>query len=602
MNPGLATRLAVAFVAVSGIVIIAFAWLTARRAELVLKDELGEKLASIAESASANPRVAGVQYVIRAGGGAIAAAAREELKSLVRNFGIGNLIVAGRNAAGELEVVTDASGRYGWKSTPWTWHVADAELDRVWQGKVVYTPMYTGEDGEQYLSAYAPLRVGGAVRLVVGAEASAKFLKRVRSLRRYYTGAGLFMILLAAVLGSLTARTITRPLRQLTVAAQRLEGGDYTVTTNVDAGAEVGDLARAFNRMARMINVRRELLLENMSNGLIAVEPGGTVSEVNRAAEEVLALRRDRLTGRACREALPAGLAQALEETLAGDEPLRGEKIGVDAPVGGRRILQVSTSLLMDADGSPRGAEVSFLDVTEIERLTDALESQRRFAAIGEMAAEVAHQIRNPLASIRGFADLLHADLEAGGTSREYLADLVKEVRTTEGIVTNFLALTRPSRLELGPVVLGETVAAAVRGMRPEFEAAGVALDTELGTALPVVRADGKAVAQALGNLLRNALEACRRGNRVVVRAGSSNGDGPAGVYVMVEDDGAGIAPEILPKLFTPFVTNKAQGTGLGLSLARKFVEAHGGTVALAPLPRGTRAEIRLPVEPVAVL
>jgi two-component system nitrogen regulation sensor histidine kinase GlnL len=82
------------------------------------------------------------------------------------------------------------------------------------------------------------------------------------------------------------------------------------------------------------------------------------------------------------------------------------------------------------------------------------------------------------------------------------------------------------------------------------------------------------------------------------VRATAANGDGAPGVKVIVEDNGSGVSPEILPKLFTPFVTTKAQGTGLGLSLARKYVEAHGGTVSLAPLQQGTRAEIRLPLDP----
>ena len=314
-------------------------------------------------------------------------------------------------------------------------------------------------------------------------------------------------------------------------------------------------------------------------------------------ARSIGGLRRDAVLGRPHRDHLPPELAQALDEALAGDEPMHGEKAEVAGPRGAL-MLQVSTSPLRNPDGGLRGAEVSFLDMTEIERLTAAYEAQQRFAAIGEMAAEVAHQIRNPLAAIQGFADLLRTEIAgSAGKAREFLDDLLKEVRTTEGIVSSFLQLARPTRLELSTLDLGDTVRGLCRAMQPEFDRAGVGLEQDLAAPLAPIRADAKEVEQALANLMRNALEACAKGGRVVVRAAPLIGDGQ-GVAVRVDDDGAGVPAEILPKLFSPFVTSKARGTGLGLSLAKKFVEAHGGSIALTPLAKGTRAEIRLPAEP----
>jgi len=141
-------------------------------------------------------------------------------------------------------------------------------------------------------------------------------------------------------------------------------------------------------------------------------------------------------------------------------------------------------------------------------------------------------------------------------------------------------------------------VSALCRAFEPEFERAGVRLENASEGAVPVIRADAKSVAQAVANLLRNALEACSAGGRVRVMVSADDG-AAEGVTVTVEDDGVGLAVEIRPRLFTPFATTKAQGTGLGLSLARKFVEAHGGTISLTPLPKGTKARIRLPVEPI---
>lgn len=594
--PGLGTQFAIAFVAVTGVGIMAYGWYSARLAENFLRWELGEKLLTFARLASADEKVRALPYATRTGaaGGAIVAAARERLGSYVRDMGIGNLIVTDRDS----RVIADARGAFRFGDRSYLLRLDAAELGKVWNGQLAYSQVYEGEDGKLYLSAYAPLAVGPDIRLAVGAEASAEFLQRIRYLRKRLYQIGATVLALAVLFGLLTARTITRPLRQLTVAAQRLERGDHDATASVSAGAEVGELARAFNRMARMINVRRELLLENMSNGVVAVDQHGVVTEVNRAAEALLGVRRDVLLGASFRGRLPAELAQALDETLAGDEPLKGEKFDIRPADGETRILQVSTSALRDADGSLVGAELSSLDVTELERLTGALESQRRFAMIGEMAAEVAHQIRNPLAAIQGFADLLKSQLNGDVKSREYLEDLLKEVRATEGIVSSFLAFSKPSRLDLRQVDPAEVVSGTCRAMRPEFAASDIVLSEAIRPPLPVLHADAKSVTQALTNLIRNALEACGRGGRVAVVAESTAE--PSGVLIAVEDDGAGLDPAIRPRLFTPFVTTKARGTGLGLSLARKYIEAHGGTVTLEPMARGTRAEIRLPAVPFA--
>jgi len=595
-NPGLGVRLAVASAGLSGALLLGYGWLASELAERTLKNELGAKLASVAKLAAADGKVRALPYAIRAG--AVVEAARPHLEQVAAGSGIGNIMVVDS----ENRVIVDVQRRYEFRDQSWQLRLDRAEIKRVWKGEVAASPVYEGEDGGLYLSAYAPLSVGGKVRAVIGAEASAAFLGNVRRLRTQLSIGGAVILGLAAVLGLMMAQSITRPLRQLREAVERVEHGDFTATARVKAGHEVGELSRAFNRMAQAVNVRHELILENMSNGLVAVDRAGNVVEVNSAAEEMLNLRRDAALGFHFSQHLPHALAQAVEATLNGDESLSGEKIAVTtAPRqerAGARILQVSTSPIKDADGALRGAEVMFLDVTEMERLTAAYEAQQRFAAIGQVAAEVAHQIRNPLTAIQSFADLLRPGIADTGKSKEFLEDLVKEVRTTEGIVSSFLQFARPSRLDLGPVRIDETVGGMLKRMQSEFDQAGVTLDREFETDLPVIRADAGAVGQALSNLLRNALEACGRGGRVRVRVSAANGASP-GVAVSIDDDGVGLAPEIVSKLFTPFATTKARGTGLGLSLAKKYVEAHGGAISLSSLERGTRAEVHLPVEPI---
>ncbi len=436
-KPGLGARLAVALVALVGVLLLAYGWWASRLAENTLKGELGAKLGLVAKLAAVDEKVRALPYAIRAG--AVVEAARPRLIQVAEEAGIANLMVVDRKE----RVLVDAKGKYKFRDTGWQLQLDRAELKRVWRGEVAASPIYAGQDGGLYLSAYAPLVVDGAVRAVVCAEASAAFLHSFRKLPVQFAVAGLIVLVLAAGLGLWMGRTLTK-----------------------------------------------------------------------------------------------------------------------------------------------------------VERLTAAYETQRRFAAIGEMAAEVAHQIRNPLAAIQGFAGLLKTEIGRSGRAKEFLNDLLNEVKATERIVSNFLQLASPERLALEPIHVDETVNQVCRAMQAEFDQAGIRLDRAIETPLPVIQADAREVQQALSNLLRNALEACSTGGRVLVRAAAANG-ASRGVDIAIEDDGAGLAPEIRPKLFTPFVTTKARGTGLGLSLAKKVVEAHGGTIALSPLgPRGTRAEVHLPVKP----
>jgi len=592
-SPGLALRLAMGFASVSAVLLLVFGWFASQVAERTLKDELGAKLISVARLAAEGEPVVRLPYAIR--DGAAVAMARRYLAQLATGVGIANIIIVDRDE----NVLADARGRFGFKDKAWLLRLDRAELKRVWLGSVAASQVYRGEDGGLYLSAYAPLMIEGKIRAVAAAEASAAYLMNISRMRRLFFVWSLILLLVTGLLGWLVAGTITRPVRKLREAVERVESGEFTATAAIRATHEVGDLGRAFNRMAQAINVRHEWMLESMSNGLVAVDMSGNVTAVNRAAEDYLAVRRDSLLGRHFKDRLPPELSRIMEDSLSGRDLAQGDKMTMAAG-GENRVFQVISTVLRAPDGDMRGAEVSFLDVTEIERLTSALEVQQRFAAIGEMAAAVAHEIRNPLATIQMFAELLRREMGREGKAGEYLEELLKAVVTVDGITGNFLMYARPLRLSLSRTGINDTVREVCRVIGPEFERAGIDLVTEFAPGIPDVRLDAGVVQQAMMNLLRNALEACEKGGWVAV------GTSPAGVVgegvcVTIEDNGSGIPPEVLPKLFVPFTTTKAKGTGLGLSLAKKFVEAHGGTVSIESLGKGTRARIVLPSEPQAV-
>lgn len=234
----------------------------------------------------------------------------------------------------------------------------------------------------------------------------------------------------------------------------------------------------------------------------------------------------------------------------------------------------------------------------EKERLDAELEASRRMAALGEMVARVAHEVKNPLQYIGTAVDLLSSTAR-GAVPAELVGDMRTGVRTLNAIVTELLDFSRPMRLERTDVDVNEVVSEVAGRVVPGDVACRLALEPDL----PVVGADGYKLRQVLENLLRNAVDALPPpgGERAIVLSTRRAVEGrcAGGVEVEVADSGHGIPPEDLPRIWEPFVTTRTHGTGLGLPIVRRIVEAHGGDVAVVSEPgRGTRFVFRLPPRP----
>ncbi len=242
-----------------------------------------------------------------------------------------------------------------------------------------------------------------------------------------------------------------------------------------------------------------------------------------------------------------------------------------------------------------------------LENLEDfeALKEQARLAALGTMAAGLAHEIRNPLAGIKGAAQYLQAT-QVQADDGDFLQVITDEVDRLNVVVSNFLDYSRPFELERQPDDLNATVTQVLSLLRAEGVPEGVRVVQDLAGGLPLCRVDGDKLRQVFLNLLKNAVQAVeRRGGTVTVetrlgrlrRPGSE--EGLEGVEVHFVDDGPGIAMDDLDKLFVPFYTTKTQGTGLGLAISHRIVKAHEGDLEVKSSPgRGSRFTVRVPVRP----
>jgi signal transduction histidine kinase len=214
------------------------------------------------------------------------------------------------------------------------------------------------------------------------------------------------------------------------------------------------------------------------------------------------------------------------------------------------------------------------------------------------MAAGLAHEIKNPLGSIQGAAEILGDDAAPGTKERDLFDVLRKESRRLGAVVDDFLGFARPRPPQLADLDVGRAIERASEQIALDASTRHIEIAREIASDLPSVRADAEQIHQVLLNLLINAIAASRDGDRITIGARAENRDGTRAVVVSVRDRGTGIDTDVLPRVFDPFYTTKEDGTGLGLSISHTIVRDHGGTIDIESAPgAGTTVTVVLPAE-----
>lgn len=348
------------------------------------------------------------------------------------------------------------------------------------------------------------------------------------------------------------------------------------------------------------------LIIESMNSGLITVGPDKSISGFNRSASRILGLVPDSVRGRRIDEALGSvspelcrKIARAIDE---GIEEERGEVMAVTAD--GRRIpLGIGISLLSADEGALTGAVLVFQDLTHVKSLAERVRLADRLAALGELSAAIAHEIRTPLASICGSIEMLRDSLVLEGEDGKLVDLVIKESERLRRKIDYFLEFARSRPARFGEVSLESVLKEVVCLVRnhPHFgERMTVEVENSSGAC---AWADEQTIKQVFYNLALNAVEALGSTGTLKVRLRTSSEDGN-GHYARVtfEDDGVGIEDGDLNRIFEPFFTKKETGTGLGLAIASKIVEDHGGRIEIKSTKGvGTVATVHLPLDRLTV-
>ncbi|MDF1615288.1 two-component system sensor histidine kinase NtrB [Desulfurivibrio dismutans] len=340
------------------------------------------------------------------------------------------------------------------------------------------------------------------------------------------------------------------------------------------------------------------LLISRLPLGIIAVDRQGRIETCNEVAAGMCGVTPAKVVGAMATKVLPELVAGHLQRPLTDVEVIDREIRLSPAAANGdddQLTIMLSAVPIRDREQQIIGRAVLLHDITRLQAMEKEVQRHERLVALGKMAAGVAHEIRNPLSSIKGLATLLGS--RGGETPQETEAArlLVGEVERINRSISELLDFARPQPLQRRPVDLNELLANSLQLVTADAQSLGVELKLHPpAAAVPPAMIDADRIIQVLLNLYLNSLQAMPKGGSLMV-AWEKPAEQPA-VRIKVSDTGRGIAPEILPKITDPYFTTKPEGSGLGLALAQKIIDDHGGKMEITSRPgQGTTVTITLP-------
>ncbi|NOY12401.1 MAG: PAS domain-containing protein [Deltaproteobacteria bacterium] len=348
-------------------------------------------------------------------------------------------------------------------------------------------------------------------------------------------------------------------------------------------------------RVARTTLANMELytrnVIDSMPAGLITLDNRGCIVSLNDQAREIFGRQEGPLEGQPLEILTGTGHCEITPLIREGGEFVE-RPVECRRPDGETVPLKVSASRLKNRDGEPRGTVLIVRDMREIRVMEEALERSRRHAALGRMAAGIAHEIRNPLGTLRGFAQYF-AKLGAKDPHAEDYAELmVEEIDRLNRAISALLQFARPREPELTEIELGGLLQRTARLLQDELTARQLSFRLELPTEPVLFHADSDLLTQVLINLLQNAQAATEAGGEICLGARQQ----AAEIRCWVADNGKGMSPEEQAHMFDPFFTTRKTGTGLGLATVQQIIEQHAGRIEVQSTPgKGTVVTVILP-------
>jgi PAS domain S-box-containing protein len=342
-------------------------------------------------------------------------------------------------------------------------------------------------------------------------------------------------------------------------------------------------------------------IVSAMRNGVLAISVDGTLALINEEACRIFGIAvRHADIGHAVASVLRdhPDVVRVLTGVFELHHPPNRAEMRLKPS---NKVIGYTLTLLRNDAGEVVGAAMFFKDLTRVEQLEERERLRDRLAAVGELAAVIAHEVKNPLASIEVNAGRLRRRIADVPDAQQVLTDIIAEAKMANAIVQEVLDFVRPIRLQVERTDVATAVRGAIQLADTKARRGDIDVDVTVPDGLPQIQADEHQLTQLFTNLLINAYEAMDGRGRIAVRAGlvrlEDGAEGRDAVLVECADDGPGIAADVAERAFQPFFTTKPQGSGLGLAIVRKIVDAHDGRLDLQTSPGlGTTIRVTLPV------
>lgn len=345
---------------------------------------------------------------------------------------------------------------------------------------------------------------------------------------------------------------------------------------------EMNEIAQGVNHLSFSLNEAKtinELILDSMIDGVITVDNQGLVTTFNPAAQKITGYPLEEAIGKPYSDIFDdKSFHSPLLDTLENGIDHIG--IEIDFPIAGKVLqLSSSTSHLKDHHGDILGAIVIFKDLTAQKKMQRVIQQNERLVALGELMAGVAHEIRNPLAAVRGFVQYFQKDDISKQEKEEYIGIILKEVDAINKVIEQLQQLSKPSKSYFSSVSLNTLAEETLVLVKTTLAKPEIEFELQLDLSLEKIYIDTNQIRQVLLNLLINAIQAIPEEGTITVKTYLANNESMQ--VIEIKDTGEGFSEDAGSHIFTPFFTTKDSGTGLGLSIAHKIVTSHNGTIQI---------------------
>jgi PAS domain S-box-containing protein len=397
---------------------------------------------------------------------------------------------------------------------------------------------------------------------------------------------------------------LARRIKGMMAVSREWAGGDLGARVPIEKGDELDILADSFNYMAASLKTSRDELLENRSHleamlsgiadGVIFADVENRVTFINDAAEVIFGIKKEDWLGKGFEGAHSAESHRKALKMIEDMRKGRIKSLSKEVKIGKKTIIANFSPIMYGKEYL--GVIFIAKNITKTKRLETELIQSEKMALVGKMSSNIAHEVRNPLVPIGGFARLIHKRLEKDSPLRKHTDIIIKEIDRLERLLNNLLYYTRDIEPVFQPVMINKLIETIIALYKDVFLEKDIKVNTDLSPDVPVTNIDPSCMKQALINILINSIHAMPNGGVLTIESSKRKKNGKLYLSISIMDTGKGIPEDVVKNIFNPFFTTRVHGMGLGLALTKRIVEAHRGEITVGSKEgKGCKFTINIP-------